>query len=59
MTVREGPLESHPTHPEPSPTGRRMCVMEDSPSRGVSEATLEGFEQPVPAHGRGSGLDGL
>lgn len=33
--------------------------MEDSPSLGESEVRLEGFEQPVPAHGRGNGLDGL
>lgn len=59
VTVRERPLKSHPAYSETNPRGRRMFVMEGSPSLGVSEVRLEGFEQPVPAHGRGNARDGL
>lgn len=59
VTVRDRPLGSHPAYPETNTRDRRMLVMEGSPSLGVSEVRLEGFEQPVPAQGGENGRDGF
>lgn len=59
VTVRERALESQPAYPETNPRGRRMLLMEGSPSLGGSEVRLEGFEQPLSDPGRGNAMDGL